>query len=206
MRRLTKGCVGYQIIDQIIADYGSLSAAPDDAFATLHDWLGVGLVGDIEVEETDTSAVRLAKKKAEGLSMKLDTINDLMTLKWLFEYGYSNPEISRWTGIGKATLVNRRRDLGVETRKEFTYLIKKGKREYYATSPTAAGEALGIPHGADSVYVRLEKKGYVLEDLHQIHFGDLPEGAIYITSNGIFKKGESNGDYESADSAVSRDR
>lgn len=177
-----------------------------EGFTVLHDWLGVGLVGEIEVEKTDTSAVRLAKKKAEGLSMKLDTINDLMTLKWLFEYGYSNPEISRWTGIGKATLVNRRRDLGVETRKEFTYLIKKGKREYYATSPTAAGEALGIPHGADSVYVRLEKKGYVLEGLRQIHFGDLPEGAIYITSNGIFKKGESNGDYESADTAVARDR
>ena len=205
MRRLTKGCVGYQLINQIIADYGSLSAAPDEAFAALHDWLGVGLVGDIEVEETDTPAVRLAKKKAEGLNMKLDTMNDLLTLKWLFEYGYSNQELSRWTGIGKAVLAYRRRNLMVETRKEFTYLIKKGKREYYATSPTAAGEALGIPHGDESVYARLEKKGYVLEDLHQIHFGDLPEGAIYITSNGVFKKGESNGDYESADSAVSGD-
>lgn len=206
MRRLTKGCVGYQIINQIIADYGSLSAAPDEAFTVLHDWLGVGLVGDIEVEETDTPAVRLAKKKAEGLSMKLDTINDLTTLKWLFEYGYSNPEINRWTGIGKGVLVNRRRNLGIETRKEFTNLIKKGKREYYAASPTAAGEALGIAHGAESVYVLLKKKGYVLEELHQIHFGDLPEGAVYITSSGMFKKGESNGDYESADSAVSGDR
>lgn len=206
MRRLTKGCLGYQLIDQIIADYGSLSAAPDEAFTVLHDWLGVGLVGEIEVEETDTPAVRLAKKKAEGLSMKLDTISDLTTLKWLFEYGYSNPEISRWTGIGKGILVNRRRNLGIETRKEFTYLIKKGKREYYVTSPTAAAEALGIPHGDGGVYARLEKKGYVLEELHQIHFGDLPEGAIYITSNGIFKKGESNGDYESADSAFPGDR
>lgn len=205
MRRLTKGCVGYQIINQIIADYGSLSAAPEEAFTVLHDWLGVGLVGEIEVEETDTPAVRLAKKKAEGLNMKLDTMNDLLTLKWLFEYGYSNQEISRWTGLSKAVLVNRRNSLEIETRKEFTYLIKKGKREYYCTSPTAAGEALGIAHGAESVYVLLEKKGYVLEELHQIHFGDLPEGAIYITSNGIFKKGESNGDYESADSAVSRD-
>ena len=196
MRRLTKGCVGYQLIDQIIADYGSLSAAPDEAFTALHDWLAVGLVGDIEVEETDTPAVRLAKKKAEGLSMKLDTISDLTTLKWLFEYGYSNPEISRWTGIGKGILVNRRRNLGIETRKEFTYLIKKGKREYYVTSPTAAGEALGIPHGDGGMYALLEKKGYVLEELHQMHFGDLPEGAIYITSNGMFKKGESNGDYE----------
>lgn len=202
MRRLTKGCVGYQLINQIIADYGSLSAAPDEALTVLHDWLGVGLVGDIEVLETDTPAVRLAKKKAEGLSMKLDTINDLTTLKWLFEYGYSNPELSRWTGIGQATMVNRRRSLGVETRKEFTYLIKKGKREYYVTSPTAAGEALGIAHGAESVYFLLKKKGYVLEELHQIHFGDLPEGAVYITHNGMFKKGESNGDYESADSAV----
>lgn len=206
MRRLTKGCVGYQIINQIIADYGSLLAAPDEAFTALHDWLGVGLVGEIEVEETDTPAVRLAKKKAEGLSMKLDTISDLTTLKWLFEYGYSNPEISRWTGIGKGILVNRRRNLGIEPRKEFTYLIKKGKREYYVTSPTAAGEALGIPHGDGGVYVRMEKKGYVLEELHQIHFGDLPEGAIYITSNGIFEKGESNGDYESADSAFPGDR
>lgn len=205
MRRLTKGCVGYQLINQIIADYGSLSAAPDEAFTALHDWLGVGLVGEIEVEETDTPAVRLAKKKAEGLNMKLDTMNDLLTLKWLFEYGYSSQEISRWTGISKAVLAYRRKSLGIKTRKELTHLIKKGKREYYATSPTAAGEALGIPHGDGSVYVRLEKKGYVLEDLHQIHFGDLPEGAIYITSNGIFKKGESNGDYESADSAVSRD-
>ncbi|AAL77553.1 hypothetical protein [Lactobacillus phage LL-H] len=205
MRRLTKGCVGYQLIDQIIADYGSLIAAPDEAFTALHDWLEVGRVGDIEVEETDTPAVRLAKKKAEGLNMKLDTMNDLLTLKWLFEYGYSNPEISRWTGIGKGVLVNRRNSLGIKTRKEFTYLIKKVKRKYYVTSPTAAGEALGIPHGDGSVYVRLEKKGYVLEELHQIHFGDLPEGAIYITSNGIFKKGESNGDYESADVAVSRD-
>lgn len=206
MRRLTKGCVGYQIINQIIADYGSLAAAPDEAFTVLHDWLGVGLVGDIEVEETDTPAVRLAKKKAEGLNMKLDTINDLMTLKWLFEYGYSNPELNSWTGIGKGILVNRRSNLGIETRKEFTYLIKKGKREYYVTSPTAAGEQLGIAHGAESVYVLLKKKGYMLEELHQIHFGDLPEGAVYITSNGMFKKGESNGDYESADSAVARDR
>lgn len=206
MRRLTKGCVGYQIIDQIIADYGSLPAAPDEAFTVLHDWLGVGLVGDIEVDKTDTPAVRLAKKKAEGLSMKLDTINDLTTLKWLFEYGYSNPEISRWTGIGKAVLVKRRSSLGIETRKEFTHLIKKGKIEYYVTSPTAAGEQLGIAHGAESVYVLLKKKGYVLEELHQIHFGDLPEGAVYITSSGIFKKGESNGDYESADTAVARDR
>lgn len=210
MRRLTKGCLGYQLIDQIIADYGSLSAAPDEAFTALHDWLGVGLVlvGEIEVEETDTPAVRLAKKKAEGLSMKLDTISDLTTLKWLFEYGYSNPEISRWTGIGQGIVVNRRRNFGIETRKEFTYLIKKGKREYYVTSPTAAGEALGIPHShsGESVYFRLKKKGYVLEELHQIHFGDLPEGAIYITSNGMFKKGESNGDYESADSAIPRDR
>ncbi|MCD5445423.1 hypothetical protein [Lactobacillus delbrueckii] len=206
MRRLTKGCVGYQLIDKIIADYGSLTAAPDEAFTVLHDWLGVGLVGEIEVEETDTPAVPVAKKKAEGLSMKLDTMNDLLTLKWLFEYGYSNQEISRWTGISQAVLAYRRRNLMVETRKEFTCLIKKGKREYYATSPTAAGEALGIPHGAESVYVRLEKKGYVLEELHQIHFGDLPEGAVYITSNGIFKKGESNGDYESADTAVARDR
>lgn len=204
MRRLTKGCLGYQLIDQIIADYGSLSAAPDEAFTALHDWLGVGLVGEIEVEETDTPAVRLAKKKAEGLSMKLDTINDLTTLKWLFEYGYSNPEISRWTGLSKDVLAYRRRKLRFETRKEFTYLIKKGKREYYATSPTAAGEALGIAHGAKSVYVLLKKKGYVLEDLHQIHFGDLPEGALYITSNGVFKKGESNGDYESAATAVAR--
>lgn len=206
MRRLTKGCLGYQLINQIIADYGSLTAAPDEAFTALHDWLGVGRVGDIEVEETDTPAVRLAKKKAEGLNMKLDTMNDLLTLKWLFEYGYSNQEISRWTGLSKAVLVTRRRDLGIKTRKEFTCLIKKGKREYYATSPTAAGEALAIPHGDESVYVRLKKKGYVLEELHQIHFGDLPEGAIYITSNGMFKKGESNGCYESADSAVSRDR
>lgn len=206
MRRLTKGCVGYQIINQIIADYGSLSAAPDEAFTVLHDWLGVGLVGDIEVEETDTPAVRLAKKKAEGLSMKLDTINDLTTLKWLFEYGYSNPEISSWTGIGKGMLAYRRRSLRVETRKEFTYLIKKGKRKHYATSPTAAGEALGIAHGAESVYVIMQKKGYVLEELHQIHFGDLPEGSVYITSKGMFEKGESNDDYESADSAVSRDR
>ncbi len=206
MRRLTKGCVGYQIINQIIVDYGSLAAAPDEAFKVLHDWLGVGFVGEIEVEETDTPAVRLAKKKAEGLSMKLDTINDLTTLKWLFEYGYSNPEISRWTGIGKGILVNRRRNLMVETRKEFTYLIKKGKRKYYVTSPTAAGEALGIAHGAESMYVLLKKKGYVLEELHQIHFGDLPEGAVYITSNGMFKKGESNGDYESTDTAVARDR
>lgn len=206
MRRLTKGCVGYQIINQIIADYGSLSAAPDEAFKVLHDWLGVGLVGDIEVEETDTPAVRLAKKRAEGLSMKLDTINDLTTLKWLFEYGYSNVELSRWTGIGKAVLVKRRSNLGIETRKEFTYLIKKGKRKYYVTSPTAAGKALGIAHGAESVYVIMQKKGYVLEELHQTHFGDLPEGAVYITSNGIFEKGESNGDYESADSAVARDR
>ena len=206
MRRLTKGCVGYQIIDQIIADYGSLSAAPDEAFTVLHDWLGVGLVGDIEIEETDTPAVRLAKKKAEGLSMKLDTINDLTMLKQLFEYGYSNAEISCWTGISRFVLVNRRRDLGIETRKEFTYLIKKGKREYYVTSPTAAGDALGIAHGAVGVYVLLQKKGYVLEELHQTHFGDLPEGAVYITSNGIFRKGESNGDYESADSAVPRDR
>lgn len=206
MRRLTKGCVGYQIIDQIIADYGSLTAAPDEAFKVLHDWLGVGLVGDIEVEETDTPAVRLAKKKAEGLSMKLDTINDLTTLKRLFEYGYSNAELSRWTGISQAVLSYRRRNLMAKTRKEFTYLIKKGKREYYATSPTAAGEQLGIARGAESVYVTLQKKGYVLEGLHQIHFGDLPEGAVYITSSGIFKKGESNGDYESADSAVSRDR
>lgn len=206
MRRLSKGCVGYQLINQIIADYGSLSAAPDEAFTALHDWLGVGLVGEIEVLETDTPAVRQAKKKAEGLSMKLDTINDLTTLKWLFEYGYSNPELSRWTGIGQATMVDRRRNLGVETRKEFTYLIKKGKREYYVTSPTAAGEALGIAHGVESVYVLLKKKGYVLEELHQIHFGDLPEGAIYITHHGIFKKGDSNSDYESADSAVSRDR
>lgn len=206
MRRLTKGCVGYQIINQIIADYGSLLAAPDEAFTALHDWLGVGLVGDIEVEETDTPAVRLAKKKAEGLSMKLDTINDLTTLKWLFEYGYSNSELSRWTGISKAVLATRRSSLGIETRKEFTYLIKKGKREYYVTSPTAAAEALGIPHGDGGVYARLEKKGYVLEELHQIHFGDLPEGAIYITSNGIFEKGESNGDYESADSAFPGDR
>lgn len=206
MRRLTKGCVGYQLIDQIIADYGSLSAAPDEAFTVLHDWLGVGLVGEIEVEETDTPAVRLAKKKAEGLSMKLDTISDLTTLKWLFEYGYSNSELSRWTGISKGILAYRRRNLRFETRKEFTYLIKKGKREYYVTSPTAAAEALGIPHGDGGVYARLEKKGYVLEELHQIHFGDLPEGAIYITSNGIFEKGESNGDYESADSAFPRDR
>lgn len=205
MRRLTKGCVGYQIIDQIIADYGSLMAAPDEAFTALHDWLGVGLVGDIEVEDTDTPAVRLAKKKAEGLSTKLDTPNDLTTLKWLFEYGYSNPEISRWTGIGKAMLVNRRKKLGIETRKDFTYLIKKGKREYYVTTPTVAGKQLGIPHGDESIYVTLEKKGYVLEGLHQIHFGDLPKGAVYITNNGIFKKGESNGDYESADSSVSRD-
>ncbi len=158
MRRLTKGCVGYQIINQIIVDYGSLAAAPDEAFKVLHDWLGVGFVGEIEVEETDTPAVRLAKKKAEGLSMKLDTINDLTTLKWLFEYGYSNPEISRWTGIGKGILVNRRRNLMVETRKEFTYLIKKGKRKYYVTSPTAAGEALGIAHGAESMYVLQKKK------------------------------------------------
>lgn len=206
MRRLTKGCVGYQIINQIIADYGSLLAAPDEAFTALHDWLGVGLVGDIEVEETDTPAVRLAKKKAEGLSMKLDTINDLTTLKWLFEYGYSNLELSRWTGISQAALAYRRKNLMVKARKEFTYLIKKGKREYYVTSPTAAGEALGIAHGAESVYVLLKKKGYVLEELHQIHFGDLPEGAVYITSNGIFKKGESNGDYESADTAVARNR
>lgn len=206
MRRLTKGCVGYQLIDQIIADYGSLTAAPDEAFAALRDWLGVGLVGEIEVEETDTPAVRLAKKKAEGLNMKLDTMNDLLTLKWLFEYGYSNQELSRWTGISKAVLAYRRKGLGIKTRKEFTYLIKKGKREYYVTSPTAAGEVLGIPHGDGSVYVRMEKKGYVLEELHQIHFGDLPEGAIYITNNGIFKKGESNGDYESADSAFSGDR
>lgn len=206
MRRLTKGCVGYQIINQIIADYGSLTAAPDEAFTVLHDWLGVGFVGEIEVEETDTPAVRLAKKKAEGLSVKVDTINDLTALKWLFEYGYSNSELNRWTGISKAVLVTRRSNLRVETRKEFTYLIKKGKREYYATSPTAAGEALGIAHGAESVYVLLKKKGYVLEELHQIHFGDLPEGAVYITSNGMFKKGESNGDYESADSAVARDR
>lgn len=205
MRRLTKGCLGYQLIDQIIADYGSLSAAPDEAFTALHDWLGVGLVGEIEVEETDTRAVRLAKKKAEGLNMKLDTMNDLLTLKWLFEYGYSNQEISRWTGLSKSVLAYRRRNLRFETRKEFTYLIKKGKREYYVTSPTAAAEALGIPHGDGGVYARLEKKGYVLEELHQMHFGDLPEGAIYITSNGMFKKGESNGDYESADSAVSRD-
>ena len=206
MRRLSKGCVGYQLINQIIADYGSLSAAPAEAFTALHDWLGVGLVGEIEVEETDTPAVRRAKKKAEGLSMKLDTINDLTTLKWLFEYGYSNPELSRWTGIGQAKMVNRRRELGVETRKEFTHLIKKGKREYYATSPTAAGEQLGIPHGVVGVYALLKKKGYVLEELHQIHFGDLPEGAVYITHHGIFKKGDSNSDYESADSAVSRDR
>lgn len=204
MRRLTKGCVGYQIINQIIADYGSLLAAPDEAFTSLHDWLGVGLVGDIEVEETDTPAVRLAKKKAEGLSMKLDNLNDLTTLKWLFEYGYNNAELSRWTGISQAALAYRRKNLGIKTRKEFTYLIKKGKREYYVTSPTAAGEALGIAHGAESVYVLLKKKGYVLEELHQIHFGDLPEGAVYITSNGIFKKGESNGDYESADTAVAR--
>ena len=85
-------------------------------------------------------------------------------------------------------------------------MIKKGKRKYYVTSPTAAGEQLGIAHGAESVYVMLLNKGYVLEELHQIHFGDLPEGAVYITSNGIFEKGESNGDYESADSAVSRNR
>lgn len=206
MRRLTKGCVGYQLINQIIADYGSLSAAPDEAFTVLHDWLGVGLVGEIEVEETDTPAVCLAKKKAEGLSMKLDKINDLTTLKWLFEYGYSNLELSRWMGIGKAILVNRRRELGVETRKEFAYLIKKGKREYYATSPTAAGAQLGIPNGVAGVYDLLKKKGYVLEELHQIRFGDLPEGAIYITHHGFFKKGESNSDYESADSAVPRDR
>lgn len=206
MRRLTKGCVGYQLIDQIIADYGSLTAAPDEAFAALHDWLGVGIVGEIEVEETDTPAVRLAKKKAECLNMKLDTISDLTTLKWLFEYGYSNPEISRWTGLSKDVLAYRRRNLRFETRKEFTYLIKKGKREYYVTSPTAAAEALGIPHGDGGVYARLEKKGYVLEELHQMRFGDLPEGAIYITSNGMFKKGESNGDYESADSAIPRDR
>lgn len=206
MRRLTKGCVGYQIINQIIADYGSLSAAPDEAFAALHDWLGVGRVGDIEVEETDTPAVRLAKNKAEGLNINLDTMTDLLTLKWLFEYGYSNPEISRWTGISKAVLAYRRNSLGIKRRKEFTYLIKRGKREYYVTSPTAAGEALSIPHGDGSVYVRLEKKGYVLEELDQIHFGDLPEGAIYITSNGVFKKGESNSDYESADSVVSGNR
>ena len=205
MRRLTKGCVGYQLIDKIIADYGSLTAAPDEAFTALHNWLGVGLVGEIEVEETDTPAVRVAKKKAEGLNMKLDTMNDMLTLKWLFEYGYSNQEISRWTGISKDVLANRRKGLGIKTRKEFTYLITNGKREYYVTSPTAAGEALGIPHSDESVYVRLKKKGYVLEELHQIHFGDLPEGAVYITSNGIFKKGESNGDYESADSAFSRD-
>ena len=85
-------------------------------------------------------------------------------------------------------------------------MINKGEREYYATSPTAAADALGIPHGDGGVYVRLEKKGYVLEELHQMHFGDLPEGAIYITSNGIFEKGESNVDYESADSAIPRDR
>ena len=83
--------------------------------------------------------------------------------------------------------------------------LKKGKKEFFVTSPTAAGEALGIAHGAESVYVILQKKGYVLEELHQIHFGDLPKGAVYITSNGMFKKGESNDDYESADSAVSRD-
>lgn len=71
---------------------------------------------------------------------------------------------------------------------------------------TVAGERLGIPHGVVGVYALLKKKGYVLEELHQIHFGDLPEGAIYITSKGMFKKGESNVDYESADSAVSGDR
>lgn len=84
---------------------------------------------------------------------------------------------------------------------KFTYLIKKGKRVLRYI--TYGGEALGIPHGDGSVYVRLEKKGYVLEDLHQIHFGDLPEGSESISPAMAFtKEGESNGDYGSADTAV----
>ena len=43
MRRLTKGCVGYQLINKIIADYGSLAAAPDDR----QDWLDI-FYGDIQ--------------------------------------------------------------------------------------------------------------------------------------------------------------
>ena len=99
MRRLSKGCKGYQIMDTICAEYGSLSAAPDQAMQPLWDWLGSELVGEIEVEENDTPAVILAKKKAEGLKLRLDTITDLITLQWLFEYGYTTAELCRWTGI-----------------------------------------------------------------------------------------------------------
>lgn len=55
MRRLTKGCVGYQLIDQIIADYGSLTKQTKLLLPCMTGW-GVGLVGDIEVEGRHSSS------------------------------------------------------------------------------------------------------------------------------------------------------
>ena len=209
MRRLSKGCKGYQIMDAICAKYGSLPVAPDQAMRPLWDWLGSELVGDIEVEESDTPAVILAKKKAEGLNLRLDTITDLITLQWLFEYGYTTAELCRWTGIRNGLLCDRRKALKVVTRKPFKYLLKKGKKEYYVTGLAAACSVLNVSRcGTFAQSKALRRKGYHLYQLRECRYGDLPEGAVYITGKGAYRKGKNNSDYESvsADCVISRNR
>lgn len=186
-------------MDTIIAQYGSLAQAPDQALEPLWSWLGTEMVGDVDIEASDTPAVRLAKCRLAKLNLKLDTVSDLTTLQWLFEYGYSESTLSEWTGISYGKLRRRRDALGVAPRLEFKYMIAKGKTKYYATN-------LRTKDGHSANAATLERLGYHVDQLYDTRFGDLPVGAVYMTPKGMFRKGESNRDYESPDFAVSRNR
>lgn len=205
MKRLYEGCPAYRMIDGIITKYGNLADAPDEAFRPVRDWLGepnderpVAMgerVGPIKVEQGDSDGMIEMKKLAADLTKDLRGEKNKAIMKKLCEFGINLVTVKDWTHISLSN-PGMRMPAGVKKRRPVTHLAKSKGKTYYCISTRCP--QLGIQFDTKTAVVkkRWADLGFALVKLRKpMCFGEIPEGEDYITTSGIFTKGD-NADYE----------
>ena len=173
------------IIAKLEAEFGSLSAVPEDN--SLLNMLREKIVSEeknqyFEVKVEDKA--KYIKKKPAALVEKAES---------LLKYGVSPREISEKLNVRAAWVYKIANSKSIPIRKMHAYkLVSKQpsnprfNRPLYASCLADIARYLGV--SATNLYRKLDKLGYSMECV-QKYFGDLKNGEDYICAVGVRTKG-----------------
>lgn len=165
----------YQIIHDCEKRYGSLEKTPDHMLKPLWDDL---------YEDDRANAGNPHYDDAELDSIKRQVCQ-------MASDGYPCAEIERHVSISHSTVIKYIREAGITTKRWFKYLIiSPDNAKYYTTAKKKAyKELLNGSEKCDNKTINkaLVKHGYSVVDIAKV-WADIPNGAYYITPNGLFLK------------------
>lgn len=151
--------------------------------------------GSIAKTPKDASDLKKAKKILNAKSDNYDTDLDLK-IKELIEYGYSAGAIYQVLNVSQFKVQKIREFYKLKFKPVFKYQLSKGN--YTGYTPYVKGMCkiaqIGMMSNSNNIIEKMQKLGYTIRHV-ALYWGDLPNGALYVTRDSRLMQKHGNNSY-----------